>query len=347
VFLVACILSVQRLVNEHLSLLDLPVDASASTSKLDPKSTGKERHVRKSSLVMMYDSEALEAESGVAKNLPDELSAHVQVEIEIPQHKLQALYMLRVLRIRELRARILGVLNYFRSMHKTLVKDEILHTDAVEHSGLGAKKSSAATAGARLYNPADIIARASTCAELEDRSDEWSFDASAGSASTDHIIVRDARKKVRIVYDAAVTDLSQLETELLALASIYIERHQYVGMGMKGEADTEIAAYQNLLNSLDGSISTATGNQSVAGKYFSRNRDSFGTAHNQTEEERFYPDPLLISSRSASVHSTVTVVGLPSVASSCHFLPSAFFLQDIEVRRQRRPLVGVGRPVRA
>ena len=266
------------------------------------------------------------------------------ISLETPSHALHSLYMQRVLRIRETRAGLLGHLNYFRSVHKMLCRDECVYHRSFEHSGsfsggelhadagvaayipvdngAAAAHASAASAAASastsaaaasvhahahpslscLYDPTSVIARLSTRAQLEDRCDQWEWDRS-GVGSGGLIVVRDARKKVRIVYDAALRDLTELESDLLALASIYIERHQYVGMGMKGDVDTELAAYQSLLHSLDGGAApsaAAVAATAAAAANALRNRPEGVVAQAASSEhvDPFYPDPLLISSKS-------------------------------------------------
>jgi hypothetical protein len=319
-----CQKQLDRMVREHMEQMELPIGyeedptspahqglkRSPSVDTIGGEAGGQPpKHARKSSLAMIYDDAAaaeVTPSIGVqGKNLPDELSTHVQVEIEIPQHKLQALYMLRILRLRELRARILSVLNYFRSMQKLLVTDETLYTAEVRHSGSAGSTSTgsfrppshhASSNASHMYSAEEVLKRAGTARELEDRADEWSFSSTQGAIGAEHIHVRDARKKVRIIYDAALTDLKQLETELLSLASIYIDRHQYAGMGMKGSVDGEIAAYQSMLQSLDGSIGGMNLPGAGPAKYLSRNKDA--AAHVAEDETNFYPDPLILTSSS-------------------------------------------------
>lgn len=317
---------VQRIVKEHHALLEnatgathanrdetntnehtnATTNAHKRTSPNDhPPNAAPGRHARRSSLVLMYGSDSVPSSSSVAgsSHLPGGLSsatsATMAVELEIPQHKLHALYMMRVLRLRELRARIQSHLNYFRSVQKVLIADECIYAiPATSNPKANARYDF------NLHRPTavdgDGTARIPASVSLEDRKDEWSFDSSQPAARSrtgapthsEHIIVRDARKKVRIIYDAAINDLAQLDTELLSLASMYIDRHQYVGMGMKGEVENHLAAYQTLITSLDGSIVTngATGNINSA-----KQKE---TIKEEEQAEQFYPDPLLISSKS-------------------------------------------------
>ncbi|XP_042188824.1 uncharacterized protein LOC121848532 [Callorhinchus milii] len=145
---------------------------------------------------------------------------------------------LRHLRIGELQRVCLGILNYFRSIERTLTintsgltlnSGKLIHT-AADTCWINAVKGGSATAdglGSHHYlhnTPADYkshVAAFMEFSEIENLDDFYTMQES-------YIHTQDQRG-VYIMYDVALQDVKQLEMQLLLLASQYIEKGKGCG----------------------------------------------------------------------------------------------------------------------
>ncbi|XP_070651600.1 uncharacterized protein [Bos indicus] len=155
---------------------------------------------------------------------------------------------LRHLRIRELQRICLGILNYFRSVERTLtintsgltlVSGSLVPTSE-DSSWVNKAKGGMGTSqglGAHHYahgTPAEHRVQSiqfMEFSEVENQDDYYSMDAG-------YIHTQD-QQGVYVMYDAALSDLKDLETELLLVASHYIEREKGHKEGSKSHIDQD------------------------------------------------------------------------------------------------------------
>lgn len=150
---------------------------------------GKEQH---------SDDHVEQKQQGNEENyISDVLEASVKVSMDLPIHRIQSVFMLRFLRIQNLKDQLLGILNYFRSVQREVVLDDLRYYR--KHADI-----------------TDIVA--------------WVQDSFAEPGDVHYtvldgkVVVEDSEVNVPIVYDVAVEDLKAIETELLQIASIFIGR---------------------------------------------------------------------------------------------------------------------------
>ncbi|KAI4567302.1 hypothetical protein MJG53_008880 [Ovis ammon polii x Ovis aries] len=155
---------------------------------------------------------------------------------------------LRHLRIRELQRICLGILNYFRSVERTLtintsgltlVSGSLVPTSEDSSwvnkakGGMGASQG----LGAHHYahgTPAEHRVQSiqfMEFSEVENQDDYYSMDAG-------YIHTQD-QQGVYVMYDEALSDLKDLETKLLLVASHYIEREKGHKQGSKSHIDQD------------------------------------------------------------------------------------------------------------
>ncbi|KAI1895743.1 hypothetical protein AGOR_G00109630 [Albula goreensis] len=159
-----------------------------------------------------------------------------------PRGAYLSLLYLRHLRIRQLQRTCLGILNYLRSVERTLtfdtaglqVEGEELGSHAEESSWMSAARGGDGTAGGLgsqqyLYNtPADHkvhCAEFIQFSEVENHHDYY-------SSEEDHVHIQDARG-LYIVYDVALKDLEDLENSLVLVASRYIQKNAGQGTSQR------------------------------------------------------------------------------------------------------------------
>ncbi|KAG7465708.1 hypothetical protein MATL_G00156270 [Megalops atlanticus] len=161
-----------------------------------------------------------------------------------------SLLYLRHLRIRQLQRSCLGMLNYLRSVERTLAFDVAgLHTDsgelgssAEESAWMSAARGGSGTQGglgSQLYlhnTPADYkvhLAEFMEFSEVENHHDYHS--------SEEGCVHTQGACGLYIVYDVALRDLEELEHLLLLLASHYIQRNAGQGTAQKsGGSGTDV-----------------------------------------------------------------------------------------------------------
>jgi hypothetical protein len=175
----------------------------------------------------------------------------------IPPHKLHILFILRFFRIRQLKERMLGNLNYFRSIQKRLVIDSLAYgfEDRFQFNADHILRSVSSAAPAPLHPfgqsgghdpdskhkgpirphcgignflPTDYERSTETFMKfsgLEPRDDVYSWTARRDSDATEQeeIQVADCAG-APIVYDAALTDLKLLEEHLLKIGTVFIDK---------------------------------------------------------------------------------------------------------------------------
>ncbi|XP_069744221.1 uncharacterized protein [Narcine bancroftii] len=148
-----------------------------------------------------------------------------------------SLLFLRHLRIRELQRICLGILNYFRSIERTLTIDvsgltldqgKLLCTSE-DTCWISAAKGVSGVAdgiGSHCYlhnTPADYkreLTKFMEFSEIENHDDFY--------VSEDHFIHTQDQRGVYVMYDVALKDLKELENHLLLLATQYIKKGQRV-----------------------------------------------------------------------------------------------------------------------
>uniref|UniRef100_UPI00398EB9BA uncharacterized protein isoform X2 n=1 Tax=Pristiophorus japonicus TaxID=55135 RepID=UPI00398EB9BA len=151
-----------------------------------------------------------------------------------------SLLFLRHLRIRELQRVCLGILNYFRSIERTLTisisgltlnGDKLIRT-AAETCRVSAAKGGSGVAdgmGSHYYlhnTPADYkryVTEFMEFSEIENHDDFYTTE--------DSCIHTQDQRGVYIMYDVAIKDLKELENQLLLLATQYIEKGQRTCQG--------------------------------------------------------------------------------------------------------------------
>ncbi|KAJ3291858.1 hypothetical protein HK104_005749 [Borealophlyctis nickersoniae] len=162
------------------------------------------------------------------------------------EHEIYAFLQLRHIRLRELRAKLLRQLNFFRSVEKRITLDsratkkrtEIKLTDAAKHEQAATNALATASIVAHMWHQQDLFEMPDPTSAPPAR--PGSAPASAGTAaaggpsesspsSTEDVrqivdgwvIVRDHRG-TSLLYDAAIEDMKVLERNLLKFATIII-----------------------------------------------------------------------------------------------------------------------------
>jgi hypothetical protein len=145
--------------------------------------------------------------------------------------------LLRHLKTRDMRTMCLSILNYFRSVERTLT---------INHQGLSMESGQQyPTSGGGLLNhrhlhntPADYIiseVKFMQFTEVENHDDFYEF-LPAPEVGRGVVIIWDPQG-VDIVYDTALEDLERLERELLTVGTYYIER----GEGLEESAGKKVS----------------------------------------------------------------------------------------------------------
>lgn len=206
---------------------------------------------------------------------------------DLPIHKLHTLFTLRYLHVRSLKQRILCILNFFRSIERRLTLDDHGYSfedpfqfnadHIVRTLSLGAPSpfeklnitsnpfKTRTTKKTRLhvhsthYLPTDYESECDAFMEfagIERRDDSYEMrsatDTTIGGEEKDNITVI-AANGMSIAYDAAIIDLKELEEEVLAIGSYYIQRHRkrYGGGTEEVTTEAEIAQQETSCDVVD------------------------------------------------------------------------------------------------
>ncbi|KAJ3033499.1 hypothetical protein HDV00_006315 [Rhizophlyctis rosea] len=170
------------------------------------------------------------------------------------EHEVYAFFQLRHIRLRELRMKLLRQLNFFRSVEKRLTLDtrmtklrnDLQLTDQakLERGATGALGTAAMVA--HMWHQQDLFEMPDPSITPSSRPGSATSLHKDASAGVDTALTEDTRqiidgwitvrdfKGTSVIYDAAITDLQHLETNLLKLATIYINNkaggHEHVSI---------------------------------------------------------------------------------------------------------------------
>ncbi|XP_059501211.1 uncharacterized protein LOC125452245 [Stegostoma tigrinum] len=170
-----------------------------------------------------------------------------------------SLLHLRHLRIREFQRVCLGILNYFRSIERTLtinicgltLKGDQLVRTAADTCWINAAKGGLGVGdgmGSHSYlhnTPADYkryVTEFMEFSEIENHDDFYT--------SEEDLIHTQDQRGIYIIYDVAIKDLTELENQLLLLATQYIEKGQRICQGSPVEGsqggDSDLPTWAHL-----------------------------------------------------------------------------------------------------
>ncbi|XP_056422256.1 uncharacterized protein LOC130362185 isoform X2 [Hyla sarda] len=167
-----------------------------------------------------------------------------------------SLLYLRHLRLRDLQRMSLGILNYFRSIERTLTIDNcclsstsgnLLRTGGEQASWINASQGGTGMTGGlgshqyMYQTPADLQvdgAQIMEFSQVENHNDFYTVE--------DGIVHTQDQRGAFVMYDAALKDLQQLQDELLLLTTLYIEKYRSFKLSQKEVNGTNLSDWAHI-----------------------------------------------------------------------------------------------------
>ncbi|KAG9493346.1 hypothetical protein GDO78_001317 [Eleutherodactylus coqui] len=167
-----------------------------------------------------------------------------------------SLLYLRLLRLRDLQRMCLGILNYFRSIERTLTIDTCclsstsgnpIHSAGEEACWVNATLGGSGITGGlgshqyMYQTPADLQVHSAQFMEFSEAENHNDF-----YTTEDGIVHTQDQRGAFVMYDAALQDLQQLSDQLLLLTTLYIEKDQIFKQSEKEVTSTNLSDWAHL-----------------------------------------------------------------------------------------------------